>query len=465
MTELEKLRAKDPKKIGPYKLVGRIGSGGMGVVFLGTLGAKQVAVKTVRSSFLDDPGLKSRFSREIDNLKKMNSPRIAKYLDSSINEQIAWHAVEYIDGPNLRDLVKNEGPLTGDQWWSLASQLIETLQYLDRLGIVHRDIKPSNIIMSENGISLVDFGISQDTDSTSITTTGMVSGSPAWLAPEQLEGSAISSASDWFSVGSVLVFAARGKSPWGNETSMTIPVLHQKILTGSPDYAGLTQKQKDLVENLLHPNPKSRKLPKSLPEVQGGNARISSSKTPIKPGSRASKKPTFKKSSQANIFSPSFTFVLVLTFFVGGLLGLSQVVPVWPWQSSAESEEQSQLYKGLSNREFSPGEACGELEIAADKLIKSMQDATSEVQSSSWGALKPDAEKAVDEYNTSLAEIEEGALPKAFVGQNIVYLQGMRSGFEAMDTDSTSTLATSGPEYIAWRTHVGDIFKPGQWCG
>ena len=175
LSELEKLRAKDPKKIGPYKLVGRIGSGGMGVVFLGTLGTEQVAVKTVRSSFLDDPGLKSRFTREIDNLKKMNSPRIAKYLDSSISGEVAWHAVEYIDGPNLRDLVKSQGPLPEDQWWSLAAQLVDALQYLDKLGIVHRDIKPSNIIMSDDGISLVDFGISQDTDSTSITTTGMVS--------------------------------------------------------------------------------------------------------------------------------------------------------------------------------------------------------------------------------------------------------------------------------------------------
>jgi serine/threonine protein kinase len=465
LTELEKLRSKDPKKIGPYKLVGRIGSGGMGVVFLGTLGAKQVAVKTVRSGFLDDPGLKSRFSREIDNLKKMNSPRIAKYLDSSINGEIAWHAVEYIDGPNLRDLVKTEGPLLEDQWWSLASQLVDALQYLDKLGIVHRDIKPSNIIMSENGISLVDFGISQDTDSTSITTTGMLSGSPAWLAPEQLEGSAIGSASDWFSAGSVLVFAARGKSPWGNETSMTIPVLHQKILTGSPDLAGLTKEQKDLLENLLHSNPKSRKLPKSLPKPQVGTPKSASSKTSLKAGKRSSTKPTFKKSTEGKISSPAFNFALVLTFLVGGVLGVSQVVPIWPWQTAAQSEESTQLYEGLSTSDFSPGLACGELEIASEKLINSMEISTSKVRSSSWGALKPEAESAVEEYRASILEIAPWALPQKFIDQNLLYLQGLQQGFEAMDPNSTSTLATSGPEYLSWRTHVGDIFKPGNWCG
>ena len=143
MAGLEKLRSSDPKTIGPYELVARLGSGGMGVVFLGTLGVKRVAVKTVRSSFLDDPSLKSRFQREIENLKVMNSPRIAKFLDSSIDDDIAWHAVEFVNGPNLSELVKSEGPLPEDQWWTLAAQLIETLEYLDSLGIVHRDIKPS----------------------------------------------------------------------------------------------------------------------------------------------------------------------------------------------------------------------------------------------------------------------------------------------------------------------------------
>ena len=465
LPELEKLRAKDPKKIGPYKLVGRIGSGGMGVVFLGTLGTEQVAVKTVRSSFLDDPGLKSRFTREIDNLKKMNSPRIAKYLDSSISGEVAWHAVEYIDGPNLRDLVKSQGPLPEDQWWSLAAQLVDALQYLDKLGIVHRDIKPSNIIMSEDGISLVDFGISQDTDSTSITTTGMVSGSPAWLAPEQLEGSAIGSASDWFSTGSVLVFAAKGTSPWGNETSMTIPVLHQKILTGSPDLEGLTQQQKDLLESLLDPNPKNRKLPKSFPNYSGATITSFPTKKTPTTGKKTSKRLGATSSKVMDPSSIKFTVALVVVFFFGGALGLSQVSVFFPELSASEPNATPQVSQGLSNRDFAPGEACGELEIVAEKMIASMNDATTRAYfNGNWGQVRPSADDAVQEYQLSLLKIQQGQLPRQFVNENLGYLQALSSKFETISVDS-HTYVTGEPEYIVWRSHIEDVFKPGNWCG
>lgn len=252
---MEKLRKGDPEKIGPYDLIARLGAGGMGVVFLGTRGVDRFAIKVVRSSFLDDPSLKTRFLREIETLKKVSSPYVARFLDSSIDEELAWHAVEFVNGPNLRELVDSKGPLSEADWWRLASQLKDGLESIHSLGIVHRDIKPSNIIMSESGMKLIDFGISQDSEATSLTTTGMVAGSPAWLSPEQLEGTDVSAASDLFSAGSVLTFAATGRSPWGQETSMSVPVVYQKILTGDISLEGISESQKSLITDLLHRDP------------------------------------------------------------------------------------------------------------------------------------------------------------------------------------------------------------------
>jgi serine/threonine protein kinase len=461
---LEKLSAKDPKTIGPYELVARLGSGGMGVVFLGTLGVKRVAVKTVRSSFLDDPGLKGRFQREIENLKAMNYPRIAKFLDSSIDEDIAWHAVEFVNGPNLSELVKSEGPLPEDQWWTLAAQLIETLGYLDSLGIVHRDIKPSNIIMSESGISLIDFGISQDSDSTSITSTGLVSGSPAWLAPEQLEGTTLSSASDWFSAGSVLVFAAKGKSPWGNETSMTIPVLYQKILTAEPDYSGLTQEQRDLVENLLDPDPKSRKLPKALPKFSGATTTSVPSRKTSTPLKSTSKRPSVPASKSKFTFSTKFTqFALVAALVIVGSLGFFQLTTTSPVEVASEQNEKTPT--GLASRDFAPSEPCGALDLAAQSMISSMNQASADMRKSNWATVRPSAVEASQKFQASLLGIPEEELPSSFVKENLGYLEDLTARFETMDPASTFGYVTAEPTYATWKNHMGEIFEPGNWCG
>lgn len=261
---MDRLRPSDPENIGPYKLIARLGAGGMGVVFLGTKGTDRAAIKVVRNSFLDDPSLKTRFVREIETLKKINSPFVAKIVDSSMEEELSWHAVEFVNGPTLRELIDSNGPLTEDLWWELAHQLGEGLAAVHRLGIVHRDIKPANIIMSDTGPKIIDFGISQDSDATSLTMTGTVAGSPAWLSPEQLEGVAVTAGSDLYSLGSVLVFAATGQSPWGSETSMSIPAIHQKILTDQINLEGLTASQRELIKNLHAKDPSDRQIPASL---------------------------------------------------------------------------------------------------------------------------------------------------------------------------------------------------------
>jgi serine/threonine protein kinase len=272
---MDRLRPSDPENIGPYKLIARLGAGGMGVVFLGTKGTDRAAIKVVRNSFLDDPSLKTRFVREIETLKKIDSPYVAKIVDSSVEEELSWHAVEFVNGPTLRELVDTNGPLTEVLWWELAHQLGEALAAVHRLGIVHRDIKPANIIMSDTGPKIIDFGISQDSDATSLTMTGTVAGSPAWLSPEQLEGVAVTAGSDLYSLGSVLVFAATGQSPWGSETSMSIPAVHQKILTGEPNLDGLSDRQKDLIQALQKSDPSARSSSTGSPPLSALTSDVS----------------------------------------------------------------------------------------------------------------------------------------------------------------------------------------------
>lgn len=257
---MKKLQPEDPDQIGPFEIIARLGSGGMGVVFLGTKGVERYAIKVVRSSYLDSPDLKSRFQREIETLRKLDSPNIARLVESGTEPDIAWHAVEFINGPNLREFVETNGPLTENAWWALAKQLQRALFDTHSVGIVHRDLKPSNIVMSESGMKVIDFGIAQDNEATSLTTTGLVAGSPAWLSPEQLEGTELTPASDYFSAGSVLVYAATGRSPWGEETTMSVPVLYRKILEAKPNLEGLSSAQSTLIAALMDTDSKERRF-------------------------------------------------------------------------------------------------------------------------------------------------------------------------------------------------------------
>jgi branched-chain amino acid transport system substrate-binding protein len=230
----------------------------MGVVYLAAKGADRVALKVVRGSFLDDPSLRSRFLREVSTLRKINHPNVAKVLDSDTDDEIAWLAIEYVNGADLKTIVEDKGPLSEARWFDLASGLLQALVAVHAEGVVHRDIKPANVLIEADHPKLIDFGISQISDETSITTTGLVAGSPAWLAPEQLEGGELSPAADMFSLGSLLVYAATGQSPWGETSTMPVPVIFNKILNSQPDISGLTVAQQALVEPLLRSNPAER---------------------------------------------------------------------------------------------------------------------------------------------------------------------------------------------------------------
>jgi len=258
---MEPLTPKDPKEIGPFSIIARLGAGGMGSVYLGKKGIDQYAIKVINSSLLSDKNVRKRFSAEVETLRKLDCEFIAKIVDAEIDADDPWLAMEFVNGPSLKELVTEKGPIGPAEWRSMAEKLLAALQELHSKGVIHRDIKPSNILITPNGPKLIDFGISTALDQTSITSTGSVVGSPAWLAPEQLEGETITSAADAFSMGSVLAFAATGQSPWGDETTLSAPTIFKRILDSEPDLAALEPFQQDLVLGLMHPRPSARLSP------------------------------------------------------------------------------------------------------------------------------------------------------------------------------------------------------------
>jgi serine/threonine protein kinase len=254
---MERLRPDDPEQIGPWQIVNRLGSGGMGVVYMGTNGTRAAAVKVVRDFLLEESGSRARLAREVETLQKVKSNFVAEIVGSDISGKNAWIATNYVDGPSLKVLVDKEGPLSESQWFSFAHGLLTALAAIHHVNVTHRDVKPSNILMSKEGPKLIDFGIALSKDSTSLTKTGMVAGTPAWLAPEQFTGGAISSAVDIFAAGSTLFFAATGETPWGDDDSSVASIMHN-LLTEEPNMEGLTEKQRNVLTTLLEKDPKQR---------------------------------------------------------------------------------------------------------------------------------------------------------------------------------------------------------------
>lgn len=256
---MKKLLSRDPDSIGGFQLLGRLGAGGLGVVYIAHRDGVSVALKVMREALVDDPSERGRFSREIELLSKVDSLNVARIIDSGVDGEIAWFATEFVNGPNLKEHLAAHGTLAEDKWFSLAEGIFRGLADIHEQGIVHRDIKPANIIL-ENGIpKIIDFGISQMAEATSLTATGVVAGSPAWFAPEQIDGKEATPATDLFAAGSVLAYAATGRTPWGDPETMT-RASALRIGEGAPDLTGLSSEQRLIVERLIRSEPEDRRF-------------------------------------------------------------------------------------------------------------------------------------------------------------------------------------------------------------
>ncbi|WP_051061677.1 serine/threonine-protein kinase [Nocardiopsis chromatogenes] len=232
---LAPLKADDPAGIGAFRLLGRLGAGGMGVVYLGhDRSGLPAAVKSVRAEYAADPGYRSRFAREVALARRVRGRCVAPVLDADTGAAAPWLAVAYISGPTLRTYLTEHGPLTGGALVAFAAGLAEALAAIHGEGIVHRDLKPDNIILAPDGPKVLDFGIAQALDESSMTHTDLVVGTPGWISPERYDGERAGSASDMFCWGELVAYAASGRPPYG---AGPVEVLRYRTVNEEPDGA------------------------------------------------------------------------------------------------------------------------------------------------------------------------------------------------------------------------------------
>ncbi|MCX4698452.1 serine/threonine-protein kinase [Streptomyces sp. NBC_01352] len=222
------LQPADPGRIGPYVALGRLGSGGMGRVYLARPADDSpglAAVKVIRPEYAENADFRRRFEREAAVHGRVGAPHAPRLLGSGFEDSLLWMATEYLPGLNLADAVRECGPLEPPGMWRLVAELGQALSALAAAGVVHRDLKPSNVILSSQGAQVIDFGISQAADSSAITTTGNRVGTPAFMSPEYLREGRCDTISDVFSLAGSLVYAATGHAPFGDGTG--VDVMHR----------------------------------------------------------------------------------------------------------------------------------------------------------------------------------------------------------------------------------------------
>ncbi|MEU9700153.1 serine/threonine-protein kinase [Streptomyces sp. NPDC047981] len=260
---MQPLDAGEPRTIGAYRILGRLGAGGMGRVYLArTAGGRTVAVKIVHPHFALDEQFRERFRREVAAARRVGGRWTAPVLDADPDAQVPWVATGYVAGPTLTRAVEAAGPLPEHTVRALGAGLAEALAGVHGLGLVHRDVKPSNVLATVEGPRLIDFGIARATDGTaSLTASGVSVGSPGYMAPEQILGHGATGASDVFSLGAVLAFAANGAPPFPGDTSAA---LLYKVVHEEPDLGALTGELRELVTACLAKAPADRPTPAAL---------------------------------------------------------------------------------------------------------------------------------------------------------------------------------------------------------
>ena len=253
---MEPLSANDPRSVGEFQLRARLGAGGMGRVYLGYSPAgRAVAVKVVHSELARDAEFRHRFGREVAAARAVGGMYTAPVVAAGLDDDPPWLATAYVPGPPLADVVARHGALPELAVWRLGAGLAEALRAVHACGLVHRDLKPANVLLAADGPHVIDFGISRAFDGTQLTAVGMVVGTPGYMSPEQAEGALVGPASDVFSLGCVLAFAASGNAPFGGGSAAS--VLY-RVVTGRPDLTSVPEKLREVISACLAKDPKQR---------------------------------------------------------------------------------------------------------------------------------------------------------------------------------------------------------------
>jgi serine/threonine protein kinase len=281
---LEELREDDPRQIGRYTLLGRLGSGGMGQVFLGrSPGGRLVAVKVIHPALAGDNGFRVRFTREVEAARRVSGAFTAPLIDADPDARLPWLVTSYIDGSSLADAIDDQGPLPVVSVLALAAGLAEGISAVHKAGVIHRDLKPSNVLLAHDGPRLIDFGISQAADFSHVTLMGTVIGTPGFMSPEQALGRSVGPPSDIFSLGAVLAFAATGEGPYGSGPPDEV---HLRVMNLPPRLDNLPAELRPLVTRCTARDPARRPTagqflaeliaahPSAASEVEWPSARI-----------------------------------------------------------------------------------------------------------------------------------------------------------------------------------------------
>ncbi|MFF7591855.1 serine/threonine-protein kinase [Kitasatospora purpeofusca] len=262
------LGSDDPRQVGAYRLLRRLGAGGMGRVYLGrTAGGRTVAVKVVRGELAEDAEFRARFRQEVAAARRVGGTWTAPVLDADTEGAHPWVATGYVAGPALGGAVREYGPLTDPAVRTLGAVLAQALEHVHGLGLVHRDVKPSNVLLTLDGPRLIDFGIARALDAaTGLTQSGFVVGSPGFMSPEQANGRPVGPPGDVFSLGAVLAYAATGVHPFGEGVSAA--VLLYRVVHEEPDLTGLAPGPlRSIVLDCLAKDPAVRPTPRRLREL------------------------------------------------------------------------------------------------------------------------------------------------------------------------------------------------------
>jgi outer membrane protein assembly factor BamB len=264
---MKTLGAADPTAIGPYRLIGVLGGGGMGRVYLARSSTgRRLAIKIVRAELAEDPVFRRRFAREVAAVRAVNPLFTAAVVDADTDAEQPWLATTYIDGPSLYQWVVRHGPLAPGAVLTLAARLAEALASIHALGLVHRDLKPGNVLVDDDGPHIIDFGVAVATEATRLTTSHLY-GTPSYMAPERLRGDDAAPPADVFSLGATLAFAATGKSLIKDGTVYQQVV---QITSGRLDLSAVPAQLRPLITRCVSYRPRDRPTAKELARILVG---------------------------------------------------------------------------------------------------------------------------------------------------------------------------------------------------
>lgn len=269
---MEKLGSGDPQRIGTYRLLGRLGSGGMGQVFLARSDrGRTVALKLVRPELAELQHFRDRFRAEVQAARQVGGSWTAPVLDAGVDAAVPWVATGYVAGPSLHRIVSGRpgapladsgayGPLPERSVRILGAGLAGALQDIHRAGLIHRDLKPSNVLMTIDGPRVIDFGIARALDTVAdggLTRTGAMIGSPGFMSPEQVRGERVTTACDVFCLGAVLAYASTGRLPFGSAETGAHALMY-RIAQEEPDLTGVPVDLVELIRECLTKDPAAR---------------------------------------------------------------------------------------------------------------------------------------------------------------------------------------------------------------